>query len=180
MPCYLARPLTGALFGVSDLACHIDGFIATAAHTLLVQPDAAALVEGRSAEIMAAAHTALEAALRLVRPGKSIAEARSPPRVLKPRSVGQRRSGASCGLGGALQRRAAHLGSRGCPELRSARIMGLVGPETSIAAAQRLFQATGRTHLSSGSPDSQSEQSRVVHCCLQVAPVLQQVVEASE
>lgn len=69
------------LCGGSDLACHIDGFIATAAHTLLVQPDAAAPVEGRSAEIMAAAQTALEAALRLVRPGKNIAEARSPPRV---------------------------------------------------------------------------------------------------
>ncbi|KAK9830632.1 hypothetical protein WJX81_007059 [Elliptochloris bilobata] len=57
-----------------DLGCHIDGFIATAAHTVLVQADAVAPVEGRPAEILAAAHTALEAALRLVRPGKSIAE----------------------------------------------------------------------------------------------------------
>ena len=51
-----ANPLhaQGGLCGGSDLACHIDGFIATAAHTLLVQPDAAAPVEGRSAEILAA------------------------------------------------------------------------------------------------------------------------------
>jgi len=63
----------------SDLGCHIDGFIATAAHSLLVQADAAAPVDGRAAEVLAAAHTALEAALRLVRPGKNIAEARARP-----------------------------------------------------------------------------------------------------
>ncbi len=72
----LFRALTAACGPCSDLGCHIHGFIATAAHSLLVQEDAAAPVEGRPAEILAAAHTALEAALRLVRPGKNIAEVR--------------------------------------------------------------------------------------------------------
>lgn len=53
-----------------DLATHIDGFIATAAHTLVVQEDAAAPVTGKAADVLAAANTAAEVALRLVRPGK--------------------------------------------------------------------------------------------------------------
>eukprot|EP00475_Leptophrys_vorax_P036434 TRINITY_DN61570_c0_g1_i1.p1 TRINITY_DN61570_c0_g1~~TRINITY_DN61570_c0_g1_i1.p1 ORF type:complete len:391 (+),score=70.38 TRINITY_DN61570_c0_g1_i1:284-1456(+) len=53
-----------------DLATHIDGFIATAAHTLLVQEDAAAPITGKAADVIAAATTAAEVALRLVRPGK--------------------------------------------------------------------------------------------------------------
>ena len=97
-----AKGAQRGLCGGSDLACHIDGFIATAAHTLLVQPDAAAPVEGRPAEILAAVQTALEAALRLVRPGKSIAEVRRPLRGLE---LGLR-SCASCGWRAGLRRRA--------------------------------------------------------------------------
>lgn len=62
-----------------DLGVHIDGFIATAAHTLQVQGSAAdaaqqqsAAIIGKAADVVAAANTALEAALRLVRPGKHI------------------------------------------------------------------------------------------------------------
>lgn len=50
----------------SDLAAHIDGFIACVAHTVVVQSEP---VKGSTADALAAAHTALEAALRLVRPG---------------------------------------------------------------------------------------------------------------
>ncbi|CAI7899897.1 unnamed protein product [Closterium sp. NIES-53] len=53
-----------------DLAAHIDGFIASAAHTVVVQEDAAAPVTGKAADVIAAANTAAEVALRLVRPGK--------------------------------------------------------------------------------------------------------------
>ena len=65
-----------------DLGVHIDGFIATAAHTLQV-PQAeqqAGPVTGRAADVIAAAQTALEAALRLIRPGKRISDV---PEILK-------------------------------------------------------------------------------------------------
>eukprot|EP00897_Mesotaenium_endlicherianum_P003146 jgi/Mesen1/285/ME1155825C09446 len=52
-----------------DLGCHIDGFIATAATTLVVQ-EADKPVTGRAADVIAAANTAAEVALRLARPGK--------------------------------------------------------------------------------------------------------------
>ena len=55
-----------------DLAAHIDGFIATAAHTLVIQADASAPVTGKAADVIACANTAAEAALRLVRPGKTV------------------------------------------------------------------------------------------------------------
>ena len=65
----------------SDLGVHIDGFIATAAHTLHVPESAAddaqqqsATITGKAADVVAAANTALEAALRLVRPGKHISD----------------------------------------------------------------------------------------------------------
>ncbi|KAF9592054.1 hypothetical protein IFM89_011804 [Coptis chinensis] len=50
-----------------DMGCHIDGFIAVLAHThvLLDGP-----ITGRQADVIAAANTAAEVALRLVRPGK--------------------------------------------------------------------------------------------------------------
>ncbi|CAN0927827.1 ERBB-3 BINDING PROTEIN 1 [Linum grandiflorum] len=50
-----------------DMGCHIDGFIAVAAHTHVVHDGA---VTGRAADVIAAANTAAEVALRLVRPGK--------------------------------------------------------------------------------------------------------------
>ena len=51
------------------MGCHIDGFIAVVAHThvLRVGP-----VTGRAADVIAAANTAVEVALRLVRPGKKV------------------------------------------------------------------------------------------------------------
>ena len=57
----------------SDLGVHIDGWIASQATSMVVQADPAAPVTGRAADVIAAAHTAMEAALRLVRPGQKIA-----------------------------------------------------------------------------------------------------------
>ncbi|KAJ8553056.1 hypothetical protein K7X08_020449 [Anisodus acutangulus] len=50
-----------------DMGCHIDGFIAVVAHTHVLQGGP---VTGRAADVLAAANTAAEVALRLVRPGK--------------------------------------------------------------------------------------------------------------
>merc|ERR1719277_456498 len=50
-----------------DLACHIDGFIAAAAHTLVV---GGVTVEDKRADVICAAWEAAEAALRLVQVGK--------------------------------------------------------------------------------------------------------------
>ncbi|KAL1804630.1 hypothetical protein ACET3Z_027698 [Daucus carota] len=50
-----------------DMGCHIDGFIAVVAHTHVLQQGK---VTGRVADVLAAANTAAEVALRLVRPGK--------------------------------------------------------------------------------------------------------------
>lgn len=53
----------------SDMGCHIDGFIAIVAHTHVLQEGP---VTGRAADVVAAANTAAEVALRLVKPGKSV------------------------------------------------------------------------------------------------------------
>ncbi|RAL37348.1 unnamed protein product [Cuscuta campestris] len=50
-----------------DMGCHIDGFIAVVAHTHVLQEGP---VTGKAADVIAAANTAAEVALRLVRPGK--------------------------------------------------------------------------------------------------------------
>ncbi|CAM6084475.1 unnamed protein product [Calypogeia fissa] len=50
-----------------DLGVHIDGFVAVVAHTHVLQEGP---VTGRAADVIAAANTAAEVALRLVRPGK--------------------------------------------------------------------------------------------------------------
>lgn len=55
--------------GHSDMGCHIDGFIAVVAHTHVLQDGP---VTGRAADVIAAANTAAEVALRLVRPGKKV------------------------------------------------------------------------------------------------------------
>lgn len=57
------------LSGHSDMGCHIDGFIAVVAHTHVLQGGP---VTGRAADVIAAANTAAEVALRLVRPGKKV------------------------------------------------------------------------------------------------------------
>lgn len=51
-----------------DLACHIDGFIAAAAHTVVVGSDK---VEDRRADVVLAAWNCAEAALRLVQVGNT-------------------------------------------------------------------------------------------------------------
>lgn len=51
-----------------DMACHIDGFIAAAAHTVIVGDEK---VEDRRADVIHAAWTAAEAALRLVQVGNT-------------------------------------------------------------------------------------------------------------
>eukprot|EP00270_Netrium_digitus_P020824 TRINITY_DN866_c0_g1_i1.p1 TRINITY_DN866_c0_g1~~TRINITY_DN866_c0_g1_i1.p1 ORF type:complete len:399 (-),score=164.36 TRINITY_DN866_c0_g1_i1:202-1398(-) len=53
-----------------DMGAHIDGFIGLVAHTLVVQEDPNAPVTGKAADVIAAASTAAEVALRLIRPGK--------------------------------------------------------------------------------------------------------------
>ncbi|CAL5335181.1 unnamed protein product [Camellia sinensis] len=50
-----------------DMGCHIDGFIAVVAHTHVLQGGP---VTGSQADVIAAANTAAEVALRLVRPGR--------------------------------------------------------------------------------------------------------------
>ncbi|KAG8085267.1 hypothetical protein GUJ93_ZPchr0010g9999 [Zizania palustris] len=52
-----------------DMGCHIDGFIAVVAHTHVIKDGP---VTGRAADVLAAANTAAEVALRLVRPGKKL------------------------------------------------------------------------------------------------------------
>jgi len=51
-----------------DMACHLDGFIGAAAHTVLVGEDK---VEDKRADVIMAAHNAAEAALRLVQVGNT-------------------------------------------------------------------------------------------------------------
>jgi methionine aminopeptidase len=55
----------------SDLGCHIDGFSAVVAHTHVLCEGP---VTGRAADVLAAANTAAEVALRLVRPGKKVGQ----------------------------------------------------------------------------------------------------------
>jgi methionine aminopeptidase len=58
----------------SDLGCHIDGFIATQAQTIVVAADFEAPVSGKAADVIAAARTCFDAAIRLIRPGKHVAD----------------------------------------------------------------------------------------------------------
>lgn len=51
-----------------ELACHIDGFITSAGHTIVVGGEA---VDDRRADVVMAAWAAAEAALRLVQPGNT-------------------------------------------------------------------------------------------------------------
>lgn len=51
------------------MGCHIDGFIAVVAHTHVLQGGP---VTGRTGDVIAAANTAAEVALRLVRPGRKV------------------------------------------------------------------------------------------------------------
>lgn len=50
-----------------DLGCHLDGFVAQAAHTVVVSADPASKVSGRKAEVVLAAYHAFRAAQRLIK-----------------------------------------------------------------------------------------------------------------
>ena len=52
-----------------ELGAHVDGFAAFAAHTIVVQSDAKAVVTGPKADVILAAYKAIQAALRLIKPG---------------------------------------------------------------------------------------------------------------
>eukprot|EP00051_Salpingoeca_urceolata_P027053 m.479847 g.479847 ORF g.479847 m.479847 type:complete len:389 (-) comp21615_c0_seq1:224-1390(-) len=52
-----------------DLGVHIDGYIGVAATTVVVGASAEAPVTGEKADVIAAAHTAAELALRMIKPG---------------------------------------------------------------------------------------------------------------
>ncbi|EAS66866.1 proliferation associated protein [Dictyostelium discoideum AX4] len=54
-----------------DLGCHIDGYIAVGAHTIIIGNTSAESMTGKVADAICAAHYALEAALRMIRPGKT-------------------------------------------------------------------------------------------------------------
>lgn len=64
------------LFSVlcSDLGCHLDGFIAIQASTIVVQSDSEQPITGEKADVIQATRTAFQAALRLIRPGKRISD----------------------------------------------------------------------------------------------------------
>ncbi len=50
-----------------DLGCHIDGFSAVAAHTVVVSADGASKVASKAASTIMAAHTAMQAAIRTIK-----------------------------------------------------------------------------------------------------------------
>ncbi|GFO22950.1 proliferation-associated protein 2g4 [Plakobranchus ocellatus] len=54
-----------------DLGAHVDGYIAVAAHTVVVGATKESPVTGRKADVLVAAQKALEVALRLVKPGNT-------------------------------------------------------------------------------------------------------------
>ena len=56
----------------SDLGCHVDGFIAVAAHTFVVGSSKDKKVDGRKADVILAAYHAAEAALRLLKPDQNV------------------------------------------------------------------------------------------------------------
>mgnify|MGYP001807297422 CR=1 FL=1 len=78
----------------SDMGCHIDGFIATQATTIVVG-DAA--ISGKAADVIAAARTAFDAAVRLIRPGKHIADVSAPLQKVRPGRPGSRARGIGAG-----------------------------------------------------------------------------------
>ncbi|KAJ3279380.1 Proliferation-associated protein 2G4 [Borealophlyctis nickersoniae] len=57
-----------------ELGAHIDGYIAQVAHTLVVGANKEQPLTGKQADVMQAAYTSIEAAIRLLRPGKTNTE----------------------------------------------------------------------------------------------------------
>jgi methionine aminopeptidase len=59
----------------SDLGVHIDGYSAVLAHTLVVSDakvEASKTITGKAAQVVTAAHTAAEIALRMLKPGNTV------------------------------------------------------------------------------------------------------------
>lgn len=54
-----------------DLGCHIDGYIASMAHTAVIRADNSKPITGPKADLIVACHFAAEAAHRLLRPGNT-------------------------------------------------------------------------------------------------------------
>ncbi|KAF9578547.1 Proliferation-associated protein 2G4 [Lunasporangiospora selenospora] len=54
-----------------ELGAHIDGYIATNGHTVVINANPSAPVEGRAADVICAAYFAAEAALRMIKIGNS-------------------------------------------------------------------------------------------------------------
>ncbi|KAF9962305.1 Proliferation-associated protein 2G4 [Modicella reniformis] len=54
-----------------ELGAHIDGYIATNGHTVVINPNPTSPVEGRAADVICAAYFAAEAALRLMKIGNN-------------------------------------------------------------------------------------------------------------
>ncbi|KAJ3135394.1 Proliferation-associated protein 2G4 [Physocladia obscura] len=54
-----------------ELGAHIDGYAAMAAHTIVVGASKTSPIVGKKADLLTAAHTITEAALRLLKPGKT-------------------------------------------------------------------------------------------------------------
>ncbi|RUS90055.1 hypothetical protein EGW08_002168 [Elysia chlorotica] len=54
-----------------DLGAHVDGYIAVAAHTIVIGASKESPVTGRKADVLMAAQKALEVALRVVKPGNT-------------------------------------------------------------------------------------------------------------
>ncbi|KAI8621323.1 peptidase M24, structural domain-containing protein [Chytriomyces sp. MP71] len=52
-----------------ELGAHVDGYAATAAHTIVIAEDSSKPVTGRKADVLAAAYLAAEAAVRLIKVG---------------------------------------------------------------------------------------------------------------
>ena len=52
-----------------QLGAHVDGYPGIVAHTIVVQSDAKAAVTGKKADTILASYKALQAALRVIRPG---------------------------------------------------------------------------------------------------------------
>lgn len=59
-------------FIYSELGVHIDGYIATAAHTTVVASTTQEPITGRAADVVAATYFAYEAAVRMLRPGVKV------------------------------------------------------------------------------------------------------------
>lgn len=56
------------------MGVHVDGYIATAAHTVVVSNNTQEPVTGKTADVIAATYFAYEAALRMLRPGIKVSD----------------------------------------------------------------------------------------------------------